>query len=85
MGIQNIKKRRLKVGTLNVEIYPSGKAAGETAARAAADALHQLDRIMENIGVIFFATGASHLDTLHALIPMHDLPWNKVRGFHLDE
>ncbi len=73
-----------KVEALKVEIHPSWKAAGEAAAQAAAQALRQLHRDRGGIGVIF-ATGASQLETLHALTSIPDLPWSQVRGFHLDE
>jgi glucosamine-6-phosphate deaminase len=76
--------RRLKVGTLNIEIHRDGKAAGEAAAQNAAQELGRLAALREDIGVIF-ATGASQLDTLRALTSMPNLPWSKVHGFHLDE
>ena len=34
---------------------------------------------------VIFATGASHLATLDALIARADVPWKKIDGFHLDE
>ena len=34
---------------------------------------------------MIFATGASQLDTLDALTGIENLPWNQVRGFHMDE
>jgi glucosamine-6-phosphate deaminase len=74
----------LEMGTLKLQIHATPKAAGEAAARAAAEALKQLDHNGNRIGVIF-ATGASQLETLRALTSMHDLPWRKVHGFHLDE
>jgi glucosamine-6-phosphate deaminase len=74
----------LEMGTLKLQIHGSPKAAGEAAARAAAETLKQLDHNGNRIGVIF-ATGASQLETLRALTSMHDLPWRKVHGFHLDE
>lgn len=76
--------KHFEVGTMKLEIHPSQKAAGEAAARSAAEALKQLDHDRSEIAVIF-ATGASQLDTLHALTSMPDLPWKKVHGFHLDE
>lgn len=76
--------KSLTVGTLKIEIHPNSKAAGEAAARAAAQALQQLDALRETIGVIF-ATGASQLNTLHAFNAIENLPWHKVRGFHMDE
>jgi glucosamine-6-phosphate deaminase len=74
----------LELGTLKLQIHASPKAAGEAAARAVAETLKQLDHNGNRIGVIF-ATGASQLETLRALTSMHDLPWRKIHGFHLDE
>ena len=79
-----IRMKTRKVGTLNCEIHPNTKAAGEAAAQAAAQALRQLENRWESVGVVF-ATGASQLDMLRALTAIPDLPWNKVSGFHLDE
>lgn len=75
---------RFKVGTLNVEIYPSSESAGIAAARAAAHELRQLSSRRASIGVIF-ATGVSQLCVLRALTGTSDIPWNQVRGFHMDE
>src|ERR1700761_4877281 len=76
--------KRFKVGNIKLEIYPSKKAAGVAAAQHVAQTLKELEKAHEEIGVIF-ATGASQLETLHALTSLPDLPWKKVRGFHLDE
>jgi len=84
MTESEMEMESLKVGTLKIEIYPNSAAAGQAAARAAAHELQQLSAQRETIGVIF-ATGASQLDTLHALNAIEDIPWHKVRGFHLDE
>jgi glucosamine-6-phosphate deaminase len=69
---------------MKVEIHHSSKAAGVAAARAAGEALIKLGKTRDSIGVIF-ATGASQLDTLDALTGIENLPWNQVRGFHMDE
>jgi glucosamine-6-phosphate deaminase len=76
--------KQVEVGTLKLQIYASAKAAGEAAALSTAQTLKQLEETASEIAVIF-ATGASQLETLHALTSMPDLPWRKVRGFHLDE
>jgi glucosamine-6-phosphate deaminase len=73
-----------QVGSLRVEVHPSSHAAGAAAARAAADALVKLAKTHDSIGVIF-ATGASQMETLRELTGAADLPWNKIRGFHMDE
>jgi glucosamine-6-phosphate deaminase len=74
----------LEVGTLKVHIHDSPIAAGEAAAKAAAETLRQLNQNGNRIGVIF-ATGASQLETLRALTAISGLPWEKVHGFHMDE
>ncbi|WP_051979503.1 glucosamine-6-phosphate deaminase [Edaphobacter aggregans] len=84
MTESEMEMKSLTVGTLKIEIHPNSKAAGQAAARATAQALQQLDALRETIGVIF-ATGASQLNTLHALNAIEGLPWHKVRGFHMDE
>jgi len=76
--------RRFKVGTMNVEVYPTREAMGAAAAHATAEAMKQLALSQDIMGVIF-ATGASQLATLDALTRIGGLPWEKVCGFHLDE
>ncbi len=75
---------RFQVGNLKVEIHPDSESAGRAAAEAAAQSMRQLASRQESFGVIF-ATGASQLQTLHALVSIPDLPWDKVIGFHMDE
>jgi glucosamine-6-phosphate deaminase len=84
MRVEPMEVKQFEVGTMKLEIHANQKAAGEAAARSAAQALKQLDQTRSAIGVIF-ATGASQLETLHALTSTPDLPWKKVHGFHLDE
>jgi glucosamine-6-phosphate deaminase len=76
--------QRLQIENLKIEIYASRKEAGAAAAEAAAAELRRLARQNESIGAIF-ATGASQLETLRALIRIPGLPWNRIRGFHMDE
>jgi glucosamine-6-phosphate deaminase len=83
-GDEGMNVRHFKVGTLQFEIHPSGEAAGAAAASAAAEFLRQSCAPSIGLGVIF-ATGASQLCTLDALTSTPGLPWERVRGFHLDE
>jgi len=76
--------KRVEVGTMKLLIYNSPEDAGQAAAQHVGEALRRLDRPGSEIGVIF-ATGASQLKTLDALTGMSDLPWERVRGFHMDE
>ena len=78
------KVRRFRVENLSVEVHPDGKSLGAAAALAAACAMKQLGASLESFGVIF-ATGVSQQDTLEALTRMDGIPWDRVRGFHLDE
>jgi glucosamine-6-phosphate deaminase len=83
MAIQNKEVTRLQVGTLKLEIYPTRKAAGEAAAQAVAQAIHQFGSFGKDVAVIF-AAAASQIETLRALTEMADLSWNQVLGFHMD-
>lgn len=78
------KVRCFRVENLWVEVHPNGKSLGAAAALAAAQAMKELGAGLETFGVIF-ATGVSQLDTLEALTRMEGIPWDRVRGFHLDE
>ncbi len=82
--VEDAQVKQLQFGTLKVEIYPSSKAAGLGAARAAAKAIAEAAKSRDTVGVIF-ATGASQLAILDALTSLPNIPWNKVRGFHMDE
>jgi glucosamine-6-phosphate deaminase len=86
MTIENESEtiQRFQVGRLKLEVHESRKAAGKAAAKAIAENLRQLERDAEDIAVIF-ATGMSQLETLRALTSVPDLPWKRIRGFHLDE
>ena len=81
---ENATIKKFKIGRLKLEVYESGKAAGKAAANAIAENLRQLETNAKDMAVIF-ATGASQLETLRALTSVPNLPWNRVRGFHLDE
>ena len=76
--------RSCQVETARVEIYSDAVSMGKAAAQAAAEAIKEIEKRQETINVIF-ATGASQLVTLDALTKMDNLPWTRVRGFHMDE
>jgi glucosamine-6-phosphate deaminase len=84
MSTANREGKFLKLETLKLEIYPSREAAGVAAAQAAANALTELRKTRESIGVIF-ATGSSQVETLRALTKIGQLPWASVSGFHMDD
>jgi glucosamine-6-phosphate deaminase len=82
--MENVQTKYLQVGTMKVEVHPSRQEAGISAARAVGKALIELGKARASFGVIF-ATGASQMETLNALTGIEGLPWNQVRGFHMDE
>ena len=75
---------RFQIDRLKVEIHPDRESAGRAAAQTAAEYLRQLASERNSIGVVF-ATGASQLEMLRALVSAGGIPWDKVVGFHLDE
>jgi glucosamine-6-phosphate deaminase len=75
---------RFQIKRLKVEVHPNRESAGTAAAHAAAECLRQLGSAQDSIGVIF-ATGASQLETLRALVSLPGIPWDKISGFHMDE
>jgi glucosamine-6-phosphate deaminase len=76
--------RELVFGSLRMQVYPTREAAGAAAARNAAAAIREKAATRDSLGVIF-ATGASQMATLAALTSTPGIPWDKVRGFHMDE
>ncbi len=84
MLVGNDRMRSFQVETAKVEIYPDAISMGEAAAQATAEAIKEIEKRRETINVIF-ATGASQLVTLDTLTKMDNLPWTRVRGFHMDE
>jgi glucosamine-6-phosphate deaminase len=79
-----VQAKYYQVGSMRVEVHPTSKSAGAAAARAAAKALIELAKTHDSIGVIF-ATGASQMETLIELTSIVNIPWNQIRGFHMDE
>lgn len=84
MSAETQEIRSFRAGTMKVEVYPSRESMGAAAAKSAAEALRAIGKDHETIAAIF-ATGASQLATLDALTKIDNLPWNQVRGFHMDE
>jgi glucosamine-6-phosphate deaminase len=76
--------KQMTVDRLKIEIHPDMASAGKAAARATERAIQELKQESERLAVIF-ATGASQLATLDALIASAGVPWNELEGFHLDE
>lgn len=84
MAVTRQDARSFQVGNLIIEVHASAKSMGEAAALAAADSMKKMGSSQEAFGVVF-ATGASQLDMLAALTGLEGIPWDRVRGMHLDE
>lgn len=84
MSAQSTEPRHLRKEKLKVEIYATKAEAGAAAAQAAAESLKELGRPQKPFAAIF-ATGASQIDMLAALVKIEGIPWNLVTGFHMDE
>jgi glucosamine-6-phosphate deaminase len=77
-------RTNLLADRLKVEIYATRQAAAEAAARLAAERIRSLASRHPLIGIIF-ATGASQIEMLRALVAIPEVPWDQVAGFHMDE
>jgi glucosamine-6-phosphate deaminase len=80
----SIPAKYFQVGTATVEVHPNSQAAGRAAAQAASTELIKLAKAHRSVGVIF-ATGASQFEILNELTRLADMPWEQIRGFHMDE
>lgn len=83
--MQTSARERFQVGNLKVEVHSTRKEAGIAAAQAAAAELRRLGQSGGDTFGVIFATGASQLETLRALVKIPDLPWARISGFHMDE
>lgn len=69
---------------LNVRVFDSRKAMGETAGKEAAAYIKSLLRKKESINVMF-AAAPSQNETLAELIADTDIDWSRINAFHMDE
>lgn len=69
---------------MELRIFNTVEAMGESAAADAARAIRKATREMGTANIIL-ATGASQFKTLESLIAQPDIDWSKVVMFHLDE
>lgn len=69
---------------LMLHLYETPVRSGAAAAERAADRIRSLAAVREVVPIIF-ATGASQLETLRALVKIPGVPWDRVVGFHMDE
>jgi glucosamine-6-phosphate deaminase len=68
---------------VKVEIFENKRELGETAARDAAALINEAIA-SRGIAYVIAATGMSQFEFLDALI-LHDIDWERVEFFHLDE
>jgi glucosamine-6-phosphate deaminase len=72
------------MGLITVHTFQTAGQMGAAAANHAARQIQELAATRESVAVVF-ATGASQLETLRALVKIEAVPWGRVTGFHLDE
>jgi len=75
---------KMLVDQLNVQIHESNEALGKAAAEQFAHIIKQAVAEHGETAAIL-ATGNSQLSFVHALRERNDIPWGKVRVFHMDE
>jgi glucosamine-6-phosphate deaminase len=73
-----------KIDALAVRIYPSNKELGHAAAIQATRVILKAVRQTGQVNIIL-ATGNSQLSFLAALRKNQDIPWERIRVFHMDE
>jgi glucosamine-6-phosphate deaminase len=77
-------QRKLLFDQLHLRIYASNEQMGQAAAMDARDIMIKAVEECNSANVIL-ATGNSQLSTLNALVQQDDIPWSKMRFFHMDE
>lgn len=65
-------------------IFENEASVGKEAAKLAAEAIRQAAKIKDRVNIIV-ATGSSQFSVLQHLTEQENIPWEKVRAFHLDE
>jgi glucosamine-6-phosphate deaminase len=73
----------MKIQELEVLVFENRKIMGKSAAGDAADCIIALLKNKEELNIIF-AAAPSQNDFLEALL-QHDLPWDQINAFHMDE
>ncbi|MBL9214152.1 MAG: 6-phosphogluconolactonase [Opitutaceae bacterium] len=76
--------RQFQADAMPVEVHAANEAMGRAAAAAVADAILALARTQESVRLIL-GSANSQLSFVHALTREHDLPWNRIEVFHMDE
>ncbi|WP_020602786.1 glucosamine-6-phosphate deaminase [Spirosoma spitsbergense] len=73
-----------QVDKLQVNIAKNRPELGQLAARAVGDTIRELTRKQSFVNMIF-ASAPSQNEFLDALVQEHDIDWQRVRAFHMDE
>lgn len=73
--------QELKIGSIQVKIFPTKEELGLAAAQHAAEVIAKL--APESVNILF-ATGTSQFPLVEGL-KKQDIDWQRVHGFHLDE
>lgn len=73
-----------KQDQLNYYIYDDRRSSGEAAGNAAAELILEELKTKEVINMIF-AAAPSQNEILQTLVARSDIPWDRIRAFHMDE
>ena len=74
----------MKVDQLNIEIHKTRQEMGESAAKAVAAKIREIQDSKEEINIIF-ASAPSQNEFLDALVSAPGIDWSRVTAFHMDE
>ena len=74
----------MKVDKLNIEIHETRQEMGESAAKAVAAKIREIQDSKEEINIIF-ASAPSQNEFLEVLSREENIAWEKINAFHMDE
>lgn len=76
--------KEFKAGAMQVVVYDTEAAMGKAAAADAAEEILRLQKIRDEINIIF-AAAVSQNEFLDALSACQEIDWGKINAFHMDE
>ena len=76
--------KEFKAGAMQVVVYDTEAAMGKAAAADAAEEILRLQKIQDEINIIF-AAAVSQNEFLDALSAYQEIDWGKINAFHMDE
>jgi glucosamine-6-phosphate deaminase len=74
----------MKVDQLEIKVFETRQEMGESAAKAVADKIREIQDTKEFVNIIF-ASAPSQNEFLAALKEEKGIQWEKINAFHMDE